>query len=90
MPTETADRCILTTDLAARAEASRLVQAVRPHFPRGVAAPALRALSNAGYRTLDSVAGAREADLRAMHGMGPGALRILREALAARGEAFRP
>ena len=90
MPTEPTDRCILTTDLAARAAAKRLVEAVRPHVPRGVSAPALRALATAGYRTLDSIGAAREADLRTLHGMGPAALRILRDALAAKGEAFRP
>jgi hypothetical protein len=30
-----------------------------------------------------------EADLRALHGMGPKALRLLADALGARGEGFR-
>ncbi|MEZ4860124.1 MAG: alpha/beta fold hydrolase [Caldilineaceae bacterium] len=56
-------------------------------FPK-IGAPALRALNGAGYQTLEDLAQAREADLAKLHGMGPKALGILRDALAARGLAF--
>jgi hypothetical protein len=56
----------------------------------GLAAPARRALAGAGYKTLADVAGASESKLAQLHGMGPNALRILREKLARRGLALTP
>ena len=58
-------------------------------FPRGVGKPAVRALSAAGYAHLDQLAGVREKDLAAWHGMGPKALGILRAALNERGKDFQ-
>ena len=57
-------------------------------FPRGVAQPARRALAQAGYFRLQQLTQARESELRRLHGMGPKALDILRQALAARGWSF--
>jgi hypothetical protein len=57
---------------------------------KGLAAPARRALAGAGYRTLADVAGASEGALARLHGMGPNAMRILREKLAEKGLALRP
>lgn len=54
-------------------------------WPRGVAAPAVRALNGAGYTELRQLAGVPVSDLRKLHGMGPRALRALQEALQARG-----
>ena len=51
-------------------------------------APADRALANAGIHTLNDLTRWREADLLAMHGFGPKALRILREALEQAGLRF--
>lgn len=42
-----------------------------------------------GVTTLDQVAEHTEKDLLAQHGVGPKAVRILREALAADGRTFR-
>ena len=53
-------------------------------LPR-IGAPATRALAAAGYPELAQLAGVPEAELRRLHGMGPKALGILRDALAARG-----
>ena len=58
-------------------------------LPR-VGAPAARALAAAGITTLEHVADRTEADLLALHGVGPHAVRALREALAARGGGLRP
>jgi hypothetical protein len=58
-------------------------------WPKGVAKPAQRALASAGYASVDQLANAREADLAGLHGMGPQALGILREALKQRGKAFK-
>ncbi|WP_433563306.1 DNA-binding protein [Nocardia sp. CA-151230] len=57
-------------------------------WPRGVSAPAARALAAAGYRNLEQLAGVRERDLLALHGMGPKAIRVLLEALVAQGLDF--
>jgi hypothetical protein len=57
-------------------------------FPSGIGQPANRAFVAAGYLSLEQLAQAREADLRKLHGVGPKALGVVREALAARGLAF--
>lgn len=59
-----------------------------PEFPKGVGQPAIRALNGAGYFRLEDLAGATEAELMSLHGMGPKALGVLREALAAKGLSF--
>ena len=55
-----------------------------------VGAPARRALVQAGVTTLQDVAARSEQDLLALHGVGPRAVRILREALAAQGLTLAP
>lgn len=54
-------------------------------IPPGIGKPALRALAAAGYTSLDQLASASPDALGKLHGVGPKALRILREALAGRG-----
>jgi hypothetical protein len=54
-------------------------------LPEGFPAPARRALDGAGYTRLDELTGVTGAELLKLHGFGPKALRLLREALAARG-----
>jgi hypothetical protein len=56
-------------------------------LPR-IGAPATRALRSEGLTTLEQVATRTEAELAALHGVGPVALDRLREALAERGSAF--
>jgi hypothetical protein len=51
-------------------------------------APASRALSAAGCCRLSQLARMSEAELRGLHGMGPKAIGILRDALAERGLSF--
>ena len=74
----------------------RLVAARRADSPAGRASdlprignPATRALAQQGITTLDQVAEHTEAELLDLHGVGPRAIRILSEALEARGRAFR-
>jgi hypothetical protein len=50
-----------------------------------IGAPATRALTAAGLTTLEAVATVPERELAALHGVGPIALRILREALTEHG-----
>lgn len=56
-------------------------------FPK-IGGPATSALLAAGYTRLEQLAAVREADLLKLHGMGPKAIRILKEALAERGLSF--
>ncbi|MGI5153982.1 DNA-binding protein [Microbispora sp. CA-102843] len=54
-----------------------------------ISAPATRALAGAGYTRLEHLAQATEAELLALHGMGPKAMSVLRQALEERGLSFR-
>lgn len=58
------------------------------HSLPAISAPATRALTGAGYRCLKQLAAISEGELLALHGVGPKAIRILREALAAQGMTF--
>ncbi|WP_329286396.1 DNA-binding protein [Streptomyces sp. NBC_00691] len=58
-------------------------------FPRAIGAPATRALAAAGYTRFDQLDGVPAAELAALHGVGPKALRLLAEELAQRGLALR-
>jgi DNA-directed RNA polymerase alpha subunit len=57
-------------------------------WPKGVGAPAARALTAAGFTDLTDLAGVPERDLAGLHGMGPKAVGILKAALAERGLAL--
>lgn len=54
-----------------------------------VGAPARRALAGAGYTRLEHLTEVTEAELLALHGVGPKAVRLLRHALDERDLAFR-
>lgn len=53
-----------------------------------IGAPATRALNGSGYYRLEQLTKVRESELAKLHGMGPKALRILKEALKEEGLAF--
>jgi predicted flap endonuclease-1-like 5' DNA nuclease len=59
-------------------------------LPPGIGAPAERALTAAGYSRLEQLTHVTEAELGQLHGVGPKALRLLREALASSGRGFQP
>lgn len=59
-------------------------------MPAGYSQPAYRALEAAGYRRVEDLAGASARALLALHGFGPKGLRMLREALAAKGLHLAP
>lgn len=65
-------------------------QSIQPEhdFPAGIGAPATRVLLAVGYTRLDQLANARVQDLLKLHGMGPKAIGIIREALKAKGMHF--
>jgi hypothetical protein len=50
-------------------------------LPKGIGAPATRALTAAGYTDLCQLAGVPTSDLKKLHGVGPKALRVLQEDL---------
>jgi hypothetical protein len=54
-------------------------------LPRGIGAPATRALSAAGYTELEQLAGVPRSDLERLHGVGPRALGIIQKELEDRG-----
>ena len=54
-----------------------------------IGAPARAALHLAGYTTLEQLPDVTEKELLALHGVGPKAIRLLREALAEEGLAFK-
>ena len=58
-------------------------------LPTAIGAPARRALTAAGITRLPQLTTTTEAELLALHGVGPKAVAVLRQALAERGAAFR-
>lgn len=67
---------------------AKQTEAVDSGFPAKIGQPATRALANAGYTQLEQLTKTSAAELKQLHGMGPKALGILHEALAAKGLAF--
>jgi hypothetical protein len=55
-----------------------------------LAAPARRALIGAGYTRLEHLTKAEESEIMKLHGMGPNAMKVLRDALRERGLSLRP
>jgi len=56
---------------------------------KGIAQPAQRALSGAGYSYLEELVSVTEAALKNLHGMGPKALGILKTQLGSQGLDFK-
>lgn len=61
---------------------------IETDFPRGIGAPARRALIAAGYMRLDQLTAVPASELLKLHGVGPKAIGVLREVLTARGLSF--
>ncbi len=57
-------------------------------LPTGLGRPALRALAAAGISRLDHLTDVSSTEIQRLHGMGPKGVRILHEALTARGLSF--
>lgn len=57
-------------------------------LPRSIGRTARRVLALEGYTRLAQLTAVSEAELLRLHGVGPKAVRLLREALAAQGLAF--
>ncbi len=86
MPSEKTSRCAVTrgaVDLDAYASRDGAWRAI------GLAAPARRALVDAGLTKLTQLSQWTRADLALLHGMGPNALKKIDEALVNNGFSFR-
>lgn len=58
------------------------------NLPAGLAKPALRALTGAGYLRLEQFTKLKESEVLQLHGMGPKAMETIRRALAEKGLSF--
>jgi predicted flap endonuclease-1-like 5' DNA nuclease len=63
-------------------------EAPRTEFPHGIGKVAKRELALNGYTTYEQLTHVTAKHLLAIHGIGPKAIRILGEELAARGLSF--
>ncbi len=59
------------------------------NLPPQLSAPAQRALTGAGITSLEQLAQYSEEEVKRLHGVGPNALSVLRQAMDERGLAFR-
>ncbi|WP_437631585.1 DNA-binding protein [Sorangium sp. So ce854] len=57
-------------------------------LPKGIGKPAQRALASVGVSRLDQVTRFTEAQLMALHGVGPKAIGIIKAALEAAGKSL--
>jgi hypothetical protein len=58
-------------------------------LPAGLSQPAIRALHGAGVTRLEQLRRKTEAEVAALHGMGPKGISLLRAALRAKGWEFK-
>jgi uncharacterized protein YdhG (YjbR/CyaY superfamily) len=63
-------------------------EGLKTEFPASMGKVAPRELANAGYTRLKQLTKVNEAELLKIHGVGPKAIRILRELLAEKGMSF--
>jgi uncharacterized protein YdhG (YjbR/CyaY superfamily) len=63
-------------------------EGLKTEFPASMGKVAPRELANAGYTRLKQLTKVTEAELLKIHGVGPKAIRILRELLAEKGMSF--
>ena len=63
------------------------IQKNNSDFPK-LGAPALRALTNAGYTKLLQLTKTSETELLKLHGMGPSTIKILKQALSRQKKNF--
>lgn len=64
------------------------LEALEHDFPKGIGRAATSALLAAGYTRLEQLTKVREADIKALHGVGPKAIKILSATLAENGLSF--
>lgn len=62
--------------------------AIQKEFPLNLAAPAQRALANAGITSLKQLCKYSEKEIANLHGMGPNALEKIKQSLREKGLSF--
>ncbi|WP_437731707.1 DNA-binding protein [Sorangium sp. So ce1335] len=67
---------------------SRTKEQPQSSFPKGIGKPAQRALASVGVSRLDQVTRFTEAQLMALHGMGPKAIGLIKAVLQADGKTL--
>lgn len=77
------DGCRMSTE-----EELDAIAELQKTLPRAVGMPATGAFAVAGYRHIDEFTKVHEKDLLKLHGVGPKAIKVLRETLAAQGKSF--
>lgn len=82
-------RCELMRNPRKKAVANRNAASITGAFPSGLPKPALRALYAQGFRTLPVLCAHTVADVAMLHGIGPKAMAVLRNAMRERSLAFR-
>jgi hypothetical protein len=65
------------------------IDPLQKDFPQGLSQPALRALETGGYSSLQQLTEVTEREVANLHGMGPKGIRMLKEALSAKGWSFK-
>ncbi len=58
-------------------------------LPAGLSKPALRALHHAGITRIEQITALTEGEIKQLHGVGPHAIKKLREALGVKGLSFK-
>jgi hypothetical protein len=81
--------CPLISSPRQRLASDAQTAASKGNCPLGIAQPALRALLAAGLTSLERVGHVTEEQLAGLHGMGPKAIKTLREALHQRRMDFK-
>ena len=71
------------------AEQEKKAKPVANDFPGNLSAPAQRALAGAGIKTVKQLAKHTEAEILALHGVGPSSIPKLKAALAEAGLSFK-
>ena len=57
-------------------------------FPK-LSQPAQRALANAGIKTMEDLAQLTEKQFAGLHGIGPGSVKVIKEAMKVQGLSFK-
>lgn len=81
--------CPLTSKPRLRLASDAQAASIKGNFPKGIAKPALRALFAAGFTTLEQLTTVSENELLGLHGLGPNAVRKIRDGLHEKGMDLR-
>jgi hypothetical protein len=81
--------CPLSSKPRLRLASDAQTASIKGNFPKGIAQPALRALFAAGFTAIEQLTTISEHELLGLHGMGPNAVRKIRDGLHEKGMDLR-